>query len=143
MVIFQAGWDLCDPCDSYYPADFIDSHRANCSTENNSENVTCQFCAKIFKVAKTYHSHANSRHKDLLVENNWLPCLECNFRFPENKSLENHKKICGQEQPISDANKFRITCEYCPQTFPRYPNYFSHANVNHRKEIIQVSFSRK
>ncbi len=132
---------MCDPCDSYYPTDIIESHRVNCSTENNSEKMNCQFCAKIFKVAKSYHNHANARHKDLLVENNWLPCVDCNFLFPEKNSLENHKNDCGMEQP-SDSNRFRITCEYCPQTFPRYPNYFSHANVNHRKEIIQVRLIR-
>ena len=130
-------WKKCGFCDQYLPT-FVTlnkhvqaSHKKESQPGSESEekikSYPCCICTKIFRSQTMLDEHTEEDHQDYMVTDGLL-CTICDVDFKSTHVLTKHcTKVHGK--------KIRLRCQFCPQTFLLFSNFYKHANVDHLELI--------
>ena len=161
-LILAANWLYCQACDKYVTPQRYELHQtccrgkanpnaARCNREEEEDmpkkvkrakkEIQCPYCPMTFLHNHNFQFHVNQRHREQLVEANWVPCHNCPKLFSTPARLQIHLKACLQNKAPPKKNtkiypqKTNIKCSFCPQIFINGGKYYAHANKCHTETI--------
>jgi len=159
-LILAARWLRCQYCDKLIAPDRFEVHKPKCAGANRDDEaetkqtkrkrqkeIVCPYCPMTFLHNHNFQFHVNQRHREQLIEANWVPCDNCPKLFVNKTRLQTHQKACLQNKPLTKKKskvypqKTNIKCSFCPQVFINGGKYYAHANKSHMATIASFWLS--
>ena len=160
-LVVAARWPLCQACDKFIEPAWAETHRENCSGDDlpdavdedgdsnsapskrkSKKEIVCPYCPMTFLHNHNFQFHVNQRHREQLVEANWVSCGNCPKLFVNSARLQIHQKTCLlNKPPVQKSSKVypqktNVACSFCPQVFANGGKFYAHANSCHSEAIV-------
>jgi len=146
-LILAASWPYCQACDKHVSPQRFELHQTCCRGKANpnssrskedyddeddlpirkvrraKKEIECPYCPMTFLHNHNFQFHVNQRHREKLVEANWVPCTNCPKLFSTAARLQIHLKACLQNKEPAKKNtkiypqKSNIKCSFCSNVF--------------------------
>lgn len=83
-------------CEKLWPDDLVlEQHRQRAHRKRYSlrgkRSKNCEYCDKSFCDNSEFYRHANSLHRDEIINDSWISCDLCGIFFPDEVVIKNHR----------------------------------------------------
>ena len=146
--LIEAGWVHCSNCPKLFVNNArLQIHQKACLQNKpvskkiskvypQKTNIKCSFCPQIFVNGGKFYTHANKVHAET-IGSFWLPCPECQARFPNMRAMRMHLVRCNETKKKTERCQ-EVPCQFCDAAFVSSNENIKHANTDHAKEILNT-----